>query len=307
MNNILKLSSVKIEEKVIPLYATFNSIDDCNKNKMSETGVLIDGANLLFNQNLSMILLNMPVANIKITGVDGSEYNMLNTLCYPSLSATLLPDDGKFTCYSPVPFIQKFIWYAIYEDDTFIKEYENNGKKHDPDEIKNSEVKEFGILGNGGRIYFNTKDGLIYHRPNMFISNITINYNGKDYNILNKDKSNIADGVDYHNLTELKLGHSDASINPGHVSSQKLRFTTDEIMIGYKGVLKEADINYEVYIILPIKGGRLRLSTSISSTSHDMEQVSVKMTSTNGSTDTDQLQNLANINKGITKKIEMVL
>ena len=67
---------------------------------------------------------------------------------------------------------QMFAWYCIYGDEEnsedkqelygpfSLVEIQNDGKEHEFSEIEKEKLSEFGLVGNGSRIYFNTKTGV---------------------------------------------------------------------------------------------------------------------------------------------------
>lgn len=57
-----------------------------------------------------------------------------------------------------------FMWYVKLQDGTYIYEYDDredyrNPKETSFDSIDQTQVKELGIMGKGGKVYFDTKDG----------------------------------------------------------------------------------------------------------------------------------------------------
>ena len=98
---------------------------------------------------------------------------------------------------SPVPS-QMFVWFVNREDDTtcyeFTNEGVNNNYNKEVDERK-EEIKEFGLIGNGSKIYFNTKDGIINigdRKIKLFVES------DEDINVYLRLTEN--DEADYHNV-----------------------------------------------------------------------------------------------------------
>lgn len=100
---------------------------------------------------------------------------------------------------SPIPN-QTFIWYAKYNNDIpMLTEFEDDGKENEFNDINKEELKEFGLLGNGGKVYFNTNDGVI-HLDNEREANIFLeNENG----ITSLTKN---DNVKYNDIIQYKKG-----------------------------------------------------------------------------------------------------
>lgn len=56
---------------------------------------------------------------------------------------------------------RRYIWFAKYFNDSVYPEFENNGKENDFSKIDRSNLKEFGLIGHGSKIWFNTDDGVL--------------------------------------------------------------------------------------------------------------------------------------------------
>ena len=102
---------------------------------------------------------------------------------------------------SPVPS-QMFVWFVNREDATtcyeFTNEGVNNNYNKEVDERK-EEIKEFGLIGNGSKIYFNTKDGIINiadRKIKLFVES------DEDINVYLRLTEN--DEADYHNVVQYK-------------------------------------------------------------------------------------------------------
>ena len=108
-------------------------------------------------------------------------------------------------------------------------------------------VQELGLIGNRGRIYFDTQDGII-RIPNDKDLNVHFEYGGIRYNITgNTDDPNI-----YYNLIERHYGSYEFDLMKKGTQTVKGNITA--WAIGHKGVIPSGlfHMYYELMFVLPI-------------------------------------------------------
>lgn len=165
--------------------------------------------------------------------------------------------------YSPIPY-QPFLWFAKYENSA-ITEFENDKKENRFDDIKKEDVVEFGLFGNGGKIYFNTNEGIIKlvdRELNVFliIDNKEIPLTG--------NKS-----VDYHDIITYKHASYDLAIS-GTKATTKGHPQIDEYHVGYKTKIDLGDLGklgYKIIYTLPMNRPSAFITISLNSYDQDLD------------------------------------
>jgi hypothetical protein len=164
---------------------------------------------------------------------------------------------------------QHYIWYARYYNGKIIYEFDNDGDETLFDNIDKSNVEEFGLLGNGTRIHFNTFDGILYrcdadgveHSINVFLMN-------------GNTKIEFTDSrkIDYHNIIEYKQASFDLVTNN---SQKKSICHINGYYIGHKGVFLSSDFKKFSYQLIYNINNSTNVSAAIivkiNSMSEDME------------------------------------
>ena len=56
---------------------------------------------------------------------------------------------------------RRYIWFAKYFDDSFLYEFDNVGKEGDFTKVDKANLKEFGLIGHGSKIWYDSDDGVI--------------------------------------------------------------------------------------------------------------------------------------------------
>ena len=56
---------------------------------------------------------------------------------------------------------RRYLWFSKYFNDSLFTEFENSGKENDFNDIDKENLKEFGLIGHGSKIWFNTDDGVL--------------------------------------------------------------------------------------------------------------------------------------------------
>jgi len=128
--------------------------------------------------------------------------------------------------------VQTFMWYAEYNDGTKDTEFKSDMSETTFDDIKKDQLKQFGLLGNGGRIYFDTKDGII-HLGGGIDLNLAVNLNNVDFHITGNKK------LDYTNIIQFKKGIFDFGF--GETPTAKKPNRVGAHFIGHKGYFKPED------------------------------------------------------------------
>lgn len=152
---------------------------------------------------------------------------------------------------------QLFIWYVKREDGSIVYEYddEQNGYSYDKEiESKKDSIKEFGLIGNGSKIFFNTKDGVIT------IGNKEIRIyveSGEDGDVYLPITENKEDGVNYKNVIQYKQGTVDVVMDN---NMKDVPMRTIGHYIGYD--IKTKEFNAQVILNVPI-GGTLNIKVTI--------------------------------------------
>ena len=163
---------------------------------------------------------------------------------------------------SPIPG-QHFIWYGIYNDGSKIYEFNNDQTETEFNDINKPELSQFGLIGMGGKVYFNTNDGLI-HLDTVRVLKLSLeDENGKSYNITEiKDKK-------YTDIIQYKKGYMD--FRPGRMV-QNGTITPSEHYFGFKTDVELPDNIIKVQIIycLPLRG-TIYLITKLNSIDKDFK------------------------------------
>lgn len=152
---------------------------------------------------------------------------------------------------------QFFIWYAKREDGTTVYEYddEQNGYSYDKEiESKKDSIEEFGLIGNGSKIFFNTKDGV------FTVGNKEIRIyveSGEDGDVYLPITENKEDGVNYKNVIQYKQGTVDVVMDN---NMKDVPMRTIGHYIGYD--IKTKEFNSQVILNVPI-GGTLNIKVTI--------------------------------------------
>lgn len=152
---------------------------------------------------------------------------------------------------------QLFIWYAKREDGSIVYEYddEKNGYSYDKEiESKKDSIEEFGLIGNGSKIFFNTKDGVIT------VGNKEIKIyveSGEDGDVYLPITENKEDGVNYKNVIQYKQGTVDVVMDN---NMKDVPMRTIGHYIGYD--IKTKEFNAQVILNVPI-GGTLNIKVTI--------------------------------------------
>lgn len=164
---------------------------------------------------------------------------------------------------SPAPS-QMFVWFVNREDDTtcyeFTNEGVNNNYNKEVDERK-EEIKEFGLIGNGSKIYFNTKDGVINiadRKIKLFVES------DEDINVYLRLTEN--DEADYHNVVQYKKAAFDYIPVPG--VAQAIPCTVTNHFIGYS--CETEHFSFQVILDVPV-GQPMELKTTITMKNTDFE------------------------------------
>jgi hypothetical protein len=61
--------------------------------------------------------------------------------------------------YSPL-YHQEFMWVAIYNDDSILREWDEDGKVHNFNEIKQTQLKTFHLISAEKDYFFDCKNGI---------------------------------------------------------------------------------------------------------------------------------------------------
>ena len=182
--------------------------------------------------------------------------------------------------YCPNLRHQMFMWFAEYEDGTEIYEMDNDCKETPFDSIDKDKLKRFGLLGNGGRIYFDIKDGVI------ILDNRKINFNLLEVLEDNKEKEEIKSNAikitgrtdtKYNDIIQYKKGVLDVPLG-GETKNQQM--TTAINFIGFKVKIRTNDNIWNIQYILCVPVGnpyilRVRVNSMQKDSNALMELVSV--------------------------------
>ena len=165
---------------------------------------------------------------------------------------------------SPMWPKQDYIWYAIDKDDKKIYEYDNNLKETMFDYLDKSNIKHFGLLGNGLTFSFDIETGIFYilDKPinlDISINNESLNLNG------NKD------------IIQFKMAHTDGVIKKDRI--QNYIRTIDGFFMGYKMKTNFNDsiLYLQINIGIPVTGSDRRPFIGIKITSPITEECIIKL------------------------------
>lgn len=152
---------------------------------------------------------------------------------------------------------QLFIWYTKREDGSIVYEYddEKNGYSYDKEiESKKDSIEEFGLIGNGSKIFFNTKDGIITIGDREIKIYVESGEDGDVYLPITENKE---DGVNYKNVIQYKQGTVDVVMDN---NMKDVPMRTIGHYIGYD--IKTKEFNAQVILNVPI-GGTLNIKVTI--------------------------------------------
>lgn len=152
---------------------------------------------------------------------------------------------------------QLFIWYVKREDGSIVYEYddEKNGYSYDKEiESKKDSIEEFGLIGNGSKIFFNTKDGIITIGDREIKIYVESGEDGDVYLPITENKE---DGVNYKNVIQYKQGTVDVVMDN---NMKDVPMRTIGHYIGYD--IKTKEFNAQVILNVPI-GGTLNIKVTI--------------------------------------------
>lgn len=152
---------------------------------------------------------------------------------------------------------QLFIWYAKREDGSIVYEYddEQNGYSYDKEiESKKDSIEEFGLIGNGSKIFFNTKDGIITIGDREIKIYVESGEDGDIYLPITENKEY---GVNYKNVIQYKQGTVDVVMDN---NMKDVPMRTIGHYIGYN--IKTKEFNAQVILNVPI-GGTLNIKVTI--------------------------------------------
>lgn len=164
---------------------------------------------------------------------------------------------------SPVPK-QMFVWFVNREDGSTAYEFTNDGENHDYNkevDKRKEEITEFGLIGNGSKIYFNTKDGII-HVGNRDIK-VFVESDEDPEVYLRLTES---DEADYHNVIQYKKAAFDYHPVPG--VPQTIPGTVTNHFIGYN--CETSQYSFELILDVPV-GQSMELKVIITMKNTDFE------------------------------------
>lgn len=142
---------------------------------------------------------------------------------------------------SPIYPQQDYIWYAINNDNSKVYEYDNNKKETMFDYLDKTNVKHFGLLGNGITFSFDRESGQFYISDKPI--DLSININNKPIS-LKGDKD----------IIQFKMAHTDGSfIKKGPITYRK---SIDGFFMGYKmkTTIDNKDLYIQINIGIPMAG-----------------------------------------------------
>lgn len=179
------------------------------------------------------------------------------------MESTLTTNDFLAHNLSPVPK-QMFVWFVNREDGSSAYEFTNDGENHDYNkevDDRKDEIKEFGLLGNGSKIYFNTKDGIIHigdRKIKLFVES------DEDINVYLRLTEN--DEANYKNVIQYKKAAFDYNPVPG--VAQTIPGTVTNHYIGYN--CETEHFSFQVILDVPV-GQPMELKTTITMKTTDFE------------------------------------
>lgn len=149
-----------------------------------------------------------------------------------------------------------FIFYGVKNDGTKIYEYDNSQHETPFPELKKQEknIKEFGLLGCGGKIYLDVNTG-VFHLDGSQTLSLGLQTDGRIFGFEN-DKKDI-DDYDFHDLIQLKKACSDVISVGGISNGMDMPMSITEHLIGYHIKVDIDDNQYyicEVCFVLPLTG-----------------------------------------------------
>lgn len=131
---------------------------------------------------------------------------------------------------------QAYIYFAEYLDDTpTLYEYDDEKKWNQFKNIDQPKVKNFGLIGNGLKIYFNLSTGLFHMGNKIFLLRIKSDNNTVKYDKTDKD------------LITFKNAHADCTF-----SGQSLAPVIDSFCVGYK--MNVSNVFIEILFYIPMTG-----------------------------------------------------
>lgn len=154
---------------------------------------------------------------------------------------------------------QMFAWYCIYGDEEnsedkeelygpfSLVEIQNDGKEHEFSEIEKEKLTEFGLVGNGSRIYFNTKTG-VFNIGEKYLFSFYMNPGVEKESVI---KLNNDESMNYKDIIQYKQGACDFVFGKNGTQTSTLKAIGH--FIGFKNkTVSKSGINFHYNIILEI-------------------------------------------------------
>lgn len=98
---------------------------------------------------------------------------------------------------------RRYIWFAKYYDNSILTEFEPGGKENEFKDIDKENIKEFGIIGENSKIWFDTGDGIIQLiNPSSIINTFDFNIEDDKQQLIRITNRNFHynDIIEYHKV-----------------------------------------------------------------------------------------------------------
>jgi hypothetical protein len=137
---------------------------------------------------------------------------------------------------------QPFIWFAKSYDGTLLTEFENSGKENLFDSIDKVNLKEFGLLGRGAKLWYSSEDGVINIDSEFSNRKIEFYLEDQKQNLI---KISGRKFEKYNDIIQFKAFHQDFHVNTKNAMGG---LVIDAFLFGYKKVITipdEGDIHFQ--------------------------------------------------------------
>jgi len=126
---------------------------------------------------------------------------------------------------------QPFIWFAKSYDGTILTEFEDSGKQNEFDTIDKVNLKEFGLIGRGSKLWYSTEDGIL----NIFDKKVEFYIEDEEQKII---KLSGIESEKYNDIIQYKGFYQDFAINTKNALGG---IVIDSYHFGYKHVVNVKD------------------------------------------------------------------
>jgi len=131
---------------------------------------------------------------------------------------------------SPIEW-RPFIWFAKSHDGTILTEFEDSGKENEFTNIDKVNLKEFGLLGRGLKLWYSTEDGIL----NIFDKKVEFYIEDEEQQVI---KLSGIELENYNDIIQYKGFYQDFAVNTKNALGG---IVIDSYHFGYKHIVSIKD------------------------------------------------------------------